>query len=230
MSSPLPILRQVVLGAPEIEATAAQLCAAFGLARGFCDPILETIGMADETIRVGHEAHLEVVAPLRETVPLASWITKGGGGGGYALSIQVSGLQNYLNRAQAVGVRVVNDMQVYGHRIVQLHPGAMGLLVELDEIDNPDQWFWDDIPRVAPPAPKAHDVRGVTLSNPDPAAQSALWSAIFATPIVDSTLSLGSRAVRFAAGNRKMLSSVMLAGDPAVGPIEIGGVRFASTE
>lgn len=220
-----PILRQVVLGAPDADLTGKHLRETFGLAPGFADPVLETVGMADETIRVGAEAHLEVVAPLRNDTSIAHWLRRGPGG--YALSIQVPSLQPYVDRALAEGVRIAADMEVYGHRIVQLHPGDMGLLVELDEIADPAVWFWDDIPRIDPPAPLVDDVRAVTVDSPDPSAQAARWGAVFDADTSDGTLRLGSRLVRFAEGPRKMLSAVELgAVGPAPEPVEIAGVRF----
>ncbi|MFI5952639.1 hypothetical protein [Cryptosporangium sp. NPDC051539] len=221
------ILRQVVLGVPDADVAGKQLREAFGLAPGFADPILEDIGMADETIRVGAEAHLEVVAPLREDTSIAAWLRKGGGGGGYALSIQVSSVQAYVDRATREGVRVAADLEVYGHRVVQLHPGDMGLLIELDEIADPEVWFWDSIPRVEPPAPLVDDVRAVTVENPDPVAQAARWGVVFGADTASGTLALGSRTVHFASGPRTMLSAVELR---AVGappePLDVGGVRF----
>ncbi|MER2224911.1 MAG: hypothetical protein ABS976_25295, partial [Rhodococcus sp. (in: high G+C Gram-positive bacteria)] len=83
------ILRQVVIGARDLDKTGRQLREALNLAPGFADPLLEDIGLADETLAVGPQAFLEIVAPLDETVSLARWIRKGGGEGGYALSIQV---------------------------------------------------------------------------------------------------------------------------------------------
>ncbi|TQS41936.1 hypothetical protein [Cryptosporangium phraense] len=224
------ILRQVVLGASDVEVTGKQLRETFGLAPGFADPILEDIGMADETIRVGEEAHLEVVGPLREDTSIAAWIRKGGSGGGYGLSIQVSSVQEYVDRAVELGVRIAADMEVYGHRIVQLHPGDMGLLIELDEIADPSVWFWDSIPRVAPPAPLVDDVLGVTVSSPDPVAQARLWGGVFGADTSGGTLALGSRTVSFAAGPRKMLSAVSLRAVGASGwsPLDLGGVRFTA--
>lgn len=161
------ILRQVVIGSPDLDATTRELRESLGVARGFADPLLEEIGMADETIRVGPEAHLEVVAPLRGDVSLAAWLRKAGGGGGYALSIQVPDLTPHLAAAARQGVRVVADLVAYGHRIVQLHPGDMGLLIELDEIADPAAWFWDDIEAEVATAPRVDDVLAVEITSHD---------------------------------------------------------------
>ncbi len=228
-------IRQVVIGAENIEATSKELRETLGLAPGFADPILETIGLADETVVVGPDAYLEVVAALRDDVSLATWITRGGGGGGYALSIQVPDLTPHLEAAAAAGVRTVADLEVYGHRIVQLHPGDLGLLVELDEIADPDAWFWDDVDKQHPQAPLVDDIRAVQLSSPDPRAQATLWSTVFGVPLTradsgDPQIDLGSRSVRFAAGDRRYLCAVDLAVVPGSelpsGPLTISGVTL----
>lgn len=226
------ILRQVVIGSPDLDATTRQLRESLRVARGFADPLLEEIGMADETIRVGPEAHLEVVAPLRDDVSLAAWLRKGGGGGGYALSIQVPDLTPHLAAAAQAGVRVVADLEAYGHRIVQLHPGDMGLLIELDEIADPAVWFWDDVEAETAAAPRVDDVIGVEVASPDPRAQAALWASVLGAE-VDLTapelrIALGRREIRFVDGPRKMLSAVDLAavdpGEHAGTAVEVDGV------
>lgn len=228
------ILRQTVIGAESIEATSKELRETFGLAEGFADPLLEDIGLADETIRVGPQTHLEIVAALRDDASIAQWIAKGGGGGGYALSIQVNDVARRLAAAEALGIRTVADLEVYGHRVVQLHPKDMGLLVELDEIADPAVWFWDDVETVAAPDPVIDDVLAVEISSIDPAAQAARWAAVFGIAVDDVAgtpqVSLGHRIVRFVRGDRPMLSAVDVALAPGhtdrAGEVEISGVRF----
>ncbi|WP_370617422.1 hypothetical protein [Mumia sp. Pv 4-285] len=228
------ILRQTVIGSAEIETTSKELRETFGLSEGFADPILEEVGLADETIRVGPQTHLEVVGALRDDVSIAQWIAKGGGGGGYALSIQVPDAAALVAAAQAQGVRTVADQEVYGHRIVQLHPKDMGLLVELDEIVDPGVWFWDDIVTTTPSDPVIDDVVAVEVASADPAAQAARWSAVFGIAVDDvdgvPQISLGHRVVRFVRGDRPMLTAIDVALTPAhterAGEVEISGVRF----
>ncbi|MDI9898743.1 hypothetical protein QM716_02625 [Rhodococcus sp. IEGM 1409] len=227
------ILRQVVIGARDLDKTGRQLREALNLAAGFADPLLEDIGLADETLAVGPQAFLEIVAPLDETVSLARWIRKGGGEGGYALSIQVSNIEPYLERAAAADVRTVTDLEAYGHRIIQLHPGDLGLLVELDEIPDADEWFWDETEKEVSVDPWVDDILGVDVSSPDPPKTAALWAEVFGKkPVSGQTLSikLGSRVVSFVPGERSMLSAIDLAassGASAVEPgLSLGGVEF----
>ncbi|MGH1561224.1 hypothetical protein [Mumia sp. DW29H23] len=232
------ILRQTVIGAENIEATSKELRETFGLSEGFADPILEEIGLADETIRVGPQTHLEIVAGLHDRASISQWIAKGGGGGGYALSIQVPDAAPLVAAAQAEGVRLVADQEVYGHRIVQLHPKDMGLLVELDEIDDPGVWFWDDIETATPADPVIDDVVAVDVASTDPAAQAARWARVFGIDVEGADgapeLRLGHRTVRFVRGDRPMLTAVDVTLVPGhedrAGEVEISGVVFRLSE
>lgn len=219
------ILRQVVLGVEDVDVAAKELREELGLGEGFEDPMLADIGLADHTIRVGPVAHLELVAPLNPDVSIAHWLTKGGGPGGYCLSIQVSDVDERAAAAERLGIRLVADLPVDGHRVVQLHPADMGLLVELDGITDPDVWFWDGISVPPPAAPQVVDVLAVDVSSPDPQAQAERWSALFDVPleVVDGTtqLRLGERIVRFVAGERKTFTAVDLAAAPGVVPREV---------
>lgn len=225
------ILRQVVLGVEDVDVAAKELREELGLGEGFEDPMLADIGLADHTIRVGPEAHLELVAPLRADVSIAHWLAKGGGPGGYCFSIQVSDVDERVATAERLGIRLVADLPVDGHRVVQLHPADMGLLVELDGIADPGVWFWDAIEVPAPEAPQVVDVLAVDVSSPDPQAQADRWSALFGVPleVVDGTtqLRLGTRVVRFVAGERKTFTAVDLAAAPGVEPrtVRLSGVE-----
>jgi hypothetical protein len=224
------ILRQVVLGVADIEVAAKELREELGLGQGFEDPMLADIGLADHTVRVGPVAHLELVAPLHDDVSIAHWLAKGGPGG-YCLSIQVSDVDERIAAAERLGIRLVADLPVDGHRVAQLHPADMGLLVELDGIADPDVWFWDAIEVPEPEAPQVVDVLAVEVSSPDPRAQAERWSALFDVPVevVDGTtqLRLGSRTVRFVAGERKTFTAVDLAAAPGVAPraVRLSGVE-----
>ncbi|MFT4288753.1 hypothetical protein [Nocardioides sp.] len=226
------IIRQVVIGAEDGAATAKELCETFGLPDGFPDPELADIGLADETIRVGRQAHLEVVSPLRPDVSLQRWIERGGGPGGYCLSVQVPDVAARIAAAEAAGVGLAADVMAMGRHVIQLKPGDMGLLVEFDEIPDPDVWFWDDVVTAEPDHPLVDDVLAVEIASPDPHAQAELWSTVWGFPLQAGSagpeMRIGSRVVRFVEGPRRMLSAVDLAATPAGEPMTttIGGVEF----
>lgn len=228
------IIRQVIIGAGDMELAGKEMREAFGLAKGFADPLLEGIGMDDETFRVGPEAHLEIVGALRPDVPIAAWAEKVGGGGGYGLAIQVNDLKPLLDAAALLGVRTIEDLEVYGHRIIQLHPADLGLLIELDEIKDPTKWFWDDVEAEVSEAPIIDDVLAVEVSSADPAAQASKWATLFGIDVAEvdgvPQIKLGSRTVRFVRGDVKMMTGVdvkAVAGrEPADRKVTVSGVNF----
>jgi len=125
-----PIVRQVIIGAGDIEIGAGDIEQAsqdmretFGLVQGMTDPALHTL-----------------VGPLKLDAPFAKWSAKVGGGSGYGLAIQVHSLASYLANAEKLGVRVVGRHVLFDYNLVHLHPGDLGLFIELDEIPNADAW------------------------------------------------------------------------------------------
>ncbi len=229
----LPIMRQVIIGTSEMETASKELRSAFGLAPGFADPILETIGMDDETLRVGGEAHLELVSALTPEASIATWCAKVGGGGGYGLSIQVGDLAPFLERAEALGIRTIADQVVYDHRIVQLKPGDLGLLVELDEIPDASEWFWDDIEGETSENPVIDDVLAVEISSHDPDAQAEKWATLFDVSVqhIDvPQIAIGERTVRFVRGDVKMMTGIDVqiadGAAPESSQVVVSGVTF----
>ena len=228
------ILRQAVIATTEHDETSRRVRGSLGLAPGFQDPLLEEMGLRDETFRVGKEAHLEIVSPIAAEASINKWLAKVGGHGGYCLSIQVPDVQLLVDNAAAAGVRVLADVNHFGRRIVQLHPGDMGVLVELDEIPEADQWFWDDIEAEVPSAPHVDDVLGVEVGSPDPQARALRWGRVFEGDRADgdsTELMLGSRWVRFVEADRTGMTAVDLAAtadlpDGAETAVEVGGVTL----
>jgi len=241
------VLRQAVIATADHDATSTRLREGLGLAPGFADPLLADIGLRDETLRVGPEAHVEVVAPIGEDHPLHRWLAKVGGTGGYCLSVQVPDVQPLLDRAVAEGVRVLFDERHFDRRIVQLHPGDMGVIVELDEIPERGTWFWDHVEAEVPDAPLVGDVLGVELTTRDPRALAERWTAVLG-PVLGSVLGdgpatgapahdggaatvwLGERSVRFVEGAVPVMSAVELAASDGAQTtadvVDLGGVEL----
>ena len=130
---------------------------------------------------------------------------------------------------------VAADVEAYGYRIIQLRPKQMGLLLELDEVPDPDAWFWDSVDKQHPSDPQVDSFTSLELTSPDPAAQAALWGALFDVPVsADCTILLGTLLTRFVEGPRSMLSGIGLArsADSRLAPgssLTLEGVRFDLT-
>ena len=117
------------------------------------------------------------------------------------------------------------DLEAYGHRIVQLHPGDLGLLVELDEIPDADEWFWDETEKEVSLDPWVDDILGVDVSSPDPARTATLWAEVFGKKPVSAqplSIRLGSRVVSFVPGERSMLTAIDLAASSGASAVEPG--------
>ena len=208
-------LRQAVLGVQDVGESTALARKELGLAPGFADPLLEDIGMADESMILGDSrSYLEFVAPLTPESGIQRWLDKGGPGG-YALSIQVSDLAPFLARAAELGLDLAADLEVYGYRIVQLRPRQMGLLVELDEIPDRDTWFWDSVDKEYPTDPQVDSFTSVEIMSADPARQAATWAALFGVEVEDAdgtaVVRIGNLPAHFVEGPRSMMSAIGLA-------------------
>lgn len=206
-------VRQAVIGVPDVGPASTRVQQELGLAPGFADPLLAEIGMDDESLVLGDErSFLELVAPLRPDVSLARWLAKGGGPGGYALSVQVGDAAPFLARMAKLGLDVAADVEAYGYRLLQLRPGQLGLLLELDEVPDPEAWFWDSVDKQYPTDPQVDHFTSLELMSPDPDGQAATWGALFDVPVSpDRTIELGRLTCSFVEGPRSMLSGIGLA-------------------
>ncbi|MBI1379130.1 MAG: hypothetical protein GC157_16860 [Frankiales bacterium] len=226
-------LRQVVIATTEHDSDLTAVRKAFGLGAGFADPELHELHMDDATMPVSGERYLEFVAPTGPEAAVHRWITRIGGRGGYVLSVQHPDPDAVKARALAAGVRVPIDTEALGHRIIQLHPQDVGLLLELDGIADPQAWFWDDINPGPEPDATVSDIVGVEVPVADPAATAAQWHSLLdlgepgSEPVVD----LGGCWVRFVEGGPSAEWTVHLrradtpAGAAAQAP-ELPGLRF----
>ena len=129
------ILRQVVLGSTDHAADSAAIRQAFRLGDSFADPELDTTGLVDATFPVAKQRYLEVVAPVDGTGPVAKFLQRVGGRGGFALSVQHPDPDAVRARAEARGVRVPIDLIAFGRTVIQLHPKDVGVVLEVDGID-----------------------------------------------------------------------------------------------
>jgi hypothetical protein len=191
-------LRQVVLATGDIEGDGALLRERLALGKGFADPELADIGLSDDTLPLAAGAYLELVGPLGGDSSLHRFLDKRGPGG-YALSVQHPDPVGVRERAAARGVRVVADLDVMGHRVVQLHPADVGVLLELDGIADPARWFWDGRDGNDPePGALVDDVVSVTIPVADPEATAAQWCELLDLPATGAAaIAMGGRTVHF---------------------------------
>jgi hypothetical protein len=208
-------LRQVGFAALDHAAAVRTATDLLALGPGFGDPLLAAMGLADFTAPVGPDTYVEVLAPTTPDHSVARWLRRVGGASGWVLSTQVPSLDGVRERAEAHGVRVAVETEAMGHRIIQLHPLDVGVLLELDEFLPRESWFWDELPGAkaahAARTSKADDIVAVDVavdaaSDPGaPAAMARTWAAIIGitppcSPTVSAdgaTLAFGRRTIRF---------------------------------
>lgn len=215
-------LRQVVLAATDLEPAVTTLREGLGLGEGFTDPELADHGLADRTFPLGGSAYLEVVSPMLAEHPVARWLERVGGAGGYCLSVQVPDVVACVSRAVKLDVRVAVEAEAMGHRIVQLHPKDVGLLLELDGIADRDAWFWDDITSGPQVDALADGLLAVEIGVPEPERMAATWAGILdvARP-TPASVDLGAE-IRFVPAQQPRLLAVRLRGTGRVDTTLVG--------
>lgn len=226
------ILRQVVIATADHAGDTAAVRAAFGLGEGFDDPELKSINLADATMPVSTstQRYLEFVAPIADEGPIATWLNKVGGRGGYTLSVQHPDPDAVRARCAELGVRVPIDQLAFGHQILQLHPKDVGLVLEIDGIADRDVWFWDDMDPGPEPGATIDEIVGVEITVPDPAAMTARWVAVMdlPEPSEPNLIEMGGASVRFVEGPASPDWTVLVrrSGDAEVGDPGLPGITF----
>jgi hypothetical protein len=221
-------LRQVVIATSTHAADTDAVRAAFGLGQGFDDPELKKINLIDATLPVSAERYLEFCAPATDEGPVASWLGKVGGRGGFVLSVQHPDPDAVRARCITRGVRVPIDDVAFGRTVLQLHPKDVGLVLEIDGIDDPDVWFWDDIDPGPEPGAAVDEIVGVEVPVADPAAMTELWLDILElpAPVETNVLDLGGATVRFVPGGPSADWTVLLRRSGPAGDPGLAGITF----
>jgi Glyoxalase-like domain len=176
-------LRQVVIAARDLETTVAHLTAVLGIAVSFRDPGVAEFGLVNAVMPVG-DTFLEVVSPVAATAPARRFIDRRGGDGGYMVMLQSERLDDDRRRLEALGVRVVWQIDLDDIRDTHLHPADVGgAILALDDAKPAASWRW------AGPGwesqvqtDRVRAITGVQLAAADPAALAARWSEILDRP------------------------------------------------
>jgi hypothetical protein len=196
-------LRQAVLVAADLEATAALLRERLGLGEPFRDPGVRQFGLANVVFSIG-DCFLEVVSPLQEGTAAGRQLERAGGDGGYMALFDIEDLEGARRRAERLGVRTVWRIDLPDISGTHLHPGDMrGTIVSLDRSQPYGTWRWGG-PEwtgrtgAGPPG----RLTGVTVAVADPEAAAARWAEVLGVAVQDGEaprLALDGAEVRFAA-------------------------------
>ncbi len=218
---------------------AGELRRAFGWPPPFSDPGVARFGLCNAVFAAG-DTFVEVVAPVQPGTAAGRYLERRGGGGGYMAIFQVPDLAAARRRVDLLGVRVVWTADLPDIAGTHLHPGDVpGAIVSLDWADPAESWRWAGpswTGRAAEHGPGG--VTGLTIEVRDPVAAARRWAAVLGTPagrdgqVAVVELPEGQR-VRFTqapADHGEGITAVTIAGLPADGPVQIGGVTFAPEE
>jgi hypothetical protein len=196
----LPRLRQVVLAARDLAATAAALEQALGVREPFRDEGVGHFGLENAVYAVG-DTFVEIVSPVQEGTAAGRQLDRRGGDCGYMAMFETSDAPALRRRLDEIGVRVVWDTTHDDIVDLHLHPKDVpGAIVAVDVTTPPGSWRWGGpawtagVPRHGPGGLLGLDVAAV-----DPAAAAARWAAVLGIEPLGETLALdgGGQHVRF---------------------------------
>jgi hypothetical protein len=226
-------LRQAVLVAEELDPVAARLREELGLLEPFVDPNVAAFGLQNAVFAIG-DAFLEVVSPVQDGTTAGRYLDRHGDGG-YMLIFQFADLAAARQRAAAMDMRTVWQLDLPDISGTHLHPADTGgAIVSLDRADPPESWRWggpDWTEKAGTGAPGR--LLGVTLQSPYPAALATRWQQLltegsdpFNNGLSHSRLELDGGYVAVREGEPERLVEIELELAGRTGEVEIGGVRF----
>ncbi|MEA2392018.1 MAG: hypothetical protein QOK31_2127 [Solirubrobacteraceae bacterium] len=224
-------LRQAVLVAAELDPVVDSLRSELGLGEPYADPGVAAFGLRNAVFAIG-DCFLEVVSPIAPGTAAGRYLERHGGDGGYMLIFQFDDLDAARERAAALGMRVVWQIDLPDISGTHLHPADTGgAIISLDRADPAGSWRWGGpewTERVGVPAPGR--LMGVTLRVGDPAAVLGRWEELLGVPLADAGVSL----LPLQEGDGEGLVEISVAVSADVGrgrdAVEIGGVRFTLRE
>jgi hypothetical protein len=149
-------LRQAVLVAAELEPVVASLRSELGLGAYYADPGVAAFGLHNAVFPVG-DGFLEVVSPTEPGTAAGRHLERRGGDGGYMLIFQFDDLDAARARAEALGMRVVWQIDLPDISGTHLHPADTGgAILSLDRAEPAGSWRWGGpewTESVGPPGP-----------------------------------------------------------------------------
>lgn len=191
-------LRQVALVAADLDPATTALTGALGIDVGFRDPGVAEFGLRNVVAPVG-DGFLEIVSPTQEGTTAGRMLGRRGGDGGYMVILQCDDRVRRRNRLEALGVRVVWELDLGDIAGTHLHPRDVGgAIVSIDEAHPWTSWRW------AGPDWEQHvrtetvtGLAGVVIGAGDPEAMAARWADVLDVAADGTTLPLdgGTRVV-----------------------------------
>ncbi|HEV2813653.1 MAG TPA: VOC family protein [Solirubrobacteraceae bacterium] len=222
-------LRQAVLAARDLDAAVERLRDRLPLGEPFADPGVGHFGLRNAVMALG-DTFVEVVSPTRPDTAAGRHLDRRGDGG-YMVMFQLDALDAARERAAALGIRTVWELELSDIVDVHLHPRDMGAaIVALDRCDPPEGWRWGgpEWEGRAPASIAAGGITGATLRSPDPDALARRWGSVLGRSPEDGVIPLDlGGSLRFVTGESEGIEAFHAALPGRAGEsLELGGVRF----
>jgi hypothetical protein len=222
-------LRQAVLVARDLDPVSGRLRAELGLGEPFADPGVGAFGLHNAVYAIG-DAFLEVVSPTQPDTTAGRYLDRRDDGG-YMLIFQFTDLDAARERAGAMGMRTVWQLDLPDISGTHLHPADTGgAIVSLDRADPPGSWRWggpDWTEKAATGAPGR--LAGVTVAMNDPAAAASRWGELLGVEPDRDRLELDGSYVRFEQAADERLTEIHVDVPGRDETLDIGGARFRLT-
>jgi hypothetical protein len=220
-------LRQAVLVARDLAPVSERLRAELGLGEPFADPGVGTFGLHNAVYALG-DTFLEVVSPVEPGATAGRYLDRHGDGG-YMVIFQLDDLDAARERAAALGMRTVWQLDLPDISGTHLHPAdTRGAIVSLDRADPPGSWRWggpDWTGKAGRGAPGR--LRGVTIAVGEPDAVAARWAELLGVERGDGRLELDGGYVAFErARDAERLVEIHVEVPGRSERIDIGGTGF----
>jgi hypothetical protein len=219
-------LRQAVLVARDLAPVSEELQSELGLGEPFADPGVGAFGLHNAVYAIG-DTFLEVISPTQDDTTAGRYLDRRGDGG-YMVIFQLADLDAARERAAAMGVRVVWQLDLDDISGTHLHPADTGgAIVSLDRADPPGSWRWggpDWTKKTGTGAPGR--VVGMTVAVSDAAAAASRWGELLGVEPTDGRLELDNGYVAFEEGEADRIVEIDLDVPGRQETIEIGGARF----
>jgi hypothetical protein len=162
-----------VIAVADLDASVALLRSELALGEPFADPDVAYFGLRNAVFAIG-DTFLELVSPVQEGTAAGRLLERRGGDCGYMAMLQVEDVAAARERARALGIREVFEVEFDDIAEAHLHPADIGgAIVSVSEPRPPSSWRWGGPDWPGRSADGA--VSGLTVAVADPEATGERW-------------------------------------------------------
>ena len=174
-------LRQAVIAVTDLDPSVEFLQSELGLGEPFADPDVAYFGLRNAVFAIG-DTFLELVSPVREGTSAGRLIERRGGDTGYMAMFQVDDVAEARQRANALGIREVFNIEFEDICEAHLHPADIGgAIVSISEPRPETSWRWGGPGWTDRSVPGS--LVGMTVAVSNPAEVADRWQEVAGGPV-----------------------------------------------